>query len=142
MNEPENIKTIFSYKTIAVVGLSPKPGRPSNNVSSYMKNAGYIIIPVNPGHSEILGEKCYPTLKDIPVPVDVVNVFRRSEYMLPIVKGAIEIGAKALWLQDGVINNEAADLAEKAGLLVVMDDCLHRQHMAQDDPDYAPHCLI
>lgn len=142
MNEPESIKTIFSYKTIAVVGLSPKPGRPSNNVSKYMKNAGYNIIPVNPGHSEILGEKCYPALKDIPNPVDVVNVFRKPEHVLPIAKAAIEIGAKALWLQDGVINNAAAELAEKAGLLVVMDDCLHRQHLALDNPDYAPHCML
>ena len=89
---------------------------------------GYKIIPVNPGHNEIAGIKCYPSLQDIEEPVDVVDVFRRSEYVVPIAKSAISIKAKALWLQDGVINNEAAELANNSGLIVVMDDCMLRRH--------------
>ena len=115
-------------KTIAVVGMSPKPERPSHYVSMYMKEQGYDIIPVNPGHDVIAGMKSYPYLLDIPNTIDVVDVFRRSEYVLPIAKSAVTVGAKALWLQDGVINEDGAALAEKAGLLVVMNDCMLRQH--------------
>ncbi len=115
-------------KTIAVVGMSPKPERPSHYVSMYMKEQGYDIIPVNPGHDVIAGMKSYPYLLDIPNTIDVVDVFRRSEYVLPIAKSAVTVGAKALWLQDGVINEDGAALAEKAGLLVVMDDCMLRRH--------------
>ena len=91
---------------------------------------------------KLLGEKSYPTLSDIPFDVDVVDIFRRPEHVIPITEAAIEIGAKAIWFQDGVINNEAAKLAEDAGLLVVMDDCMLRQHKAIGNPDYAPHCEI
>ncbi len=142
MNEPETIRRILQFKTIAVVGLSPKPERPSHRIATYLKSVGYKIIPVNPGCSEILGETCYPTLKDIPETVDVVDVFRRPEHVLPIVEAAVEIGARALWLQDGVVNETAAQKAEQAGLLVVMNDCLMRQHRAQQDPDYHPHCEL
>ena len=142
MNEKETIQKIFEMKTIAVVGLSPNEARPSYGVARYLQSVGYKIIPVNPGHPEILGEKSYPTLKDIPVEVDVVDVFRRPELVMPITEAAIEIGAKAIWFQDGVINEEAAKLAEDAGLLVVMDDCMLRQHQAIDDPTYSPHCEI
>ncbi len=128
MNEIETIQKIFTMKTIAVVGMSPKPERPSHYVALYLREQGYEIIPVNPGQTEIVGETCYPSLKDIPKPVDVVDVFRRSEHVLPIAQTAIEIGAKALWLQDHVINEEAAKLAENAGLLVVMNDCMLRRH--------------
>ncbi len=131
MNEKATIQKIFALKSIAVVGMSPKPERPSHYVSMYMQENGYTIIPVNPGHDEIAGLKSYPSLLDIPDPVDVVDVFRRREHVLPIAEAAIEIGAKALWLQDHVINEEAAQLAEDAGLLVVMNDCMlrrHRQH--------------
>ena len=128
MNDISTIKKIFELKTIAVVGMSPKPERPSHYVALYLKENGYDIIPVNPGHEEIAGLKSYPSLKDIPVAVDVVDVFRRSEFVKPIAKDAIRIGAKALWLQDGVINDEANKLAEDAGLMVVMDDCMLRQH--------------
>ncbi|SUZ48045.1 uncharacterized protein METZ01_LOCUS899 [marine metagenome] len=124
----DDIKEIFSMQTIAVVGMSPKPERPSHYVSMYMKEQGYNIIPVNPGHDEIAGIKCYPSLKEISEPVDVVDVFRRSEYILPIAESAINIKAKALWLQDGVINHEAAELANNSGLIVVMDDCMLRRH--------------
>ena len=142
MNEKETIQKILEMKTIAVVGLSPKEVRPSFGVAKYLQSEGYKIIPVNPGHPEILGEKSYPTLKDIPFKVDVVDVFRRSELVMPIAEAAIEIGAKAIWLQDFVINEEAAKKAEEAGLLVVMNDCMSRQRQAMDDPNYAPHCEI
>lgn len=116
-------------KVIAVVGLSDKPSRPSYDVSHYMQAHGYQIIPVNPSCTEILGEKCYPDLKSIPVPVDMVNVFRKSEDCLPVAKEAVAIGAKSLWLQLGVINQEACDYAESHGLNVVMDKCLKIEHM-------------
>ena len=128
MNSIEDINKIFQMKTIAVVGMSPKAERPSHYVSMYMKEQGYNIIPVNPGHNEIAGMKSFPSLLDIPQTIDVVDVFRRSEYVLPIAKSAVTVGAKALWLQDGVINEDGAKLAEKAGLLVVMNDCMLRQH--------------
>jgi len=115
-------------RTIAVVGMSHKPERPSNFVALYMQDQGYAIIPVNPGQKEIAGETCYPSLQAIPKQVDVVNVFRRAEYVLPIAEAAIEISAKALWLQDGVINKDAAKLAKEAGLLIVMNDCMLRRH--------------
>ena len=128
MNSLDNFNKIFSMQTIAVVGMSPKPERPSHYVSMYMKDQGYNIIPVNPGHNEIAGIKCYPSLSEISEPVDVVDVFRRSEFILPIAESAINIKAKALWLQDGVINHEAAELAKDSGLIVVMDDCMLRRH--------------
>ena len=128
MNEPETIDQIFKMKTVAVVGMSPKPERPSHYVGMYLKEQGYDIIPVNPGHKEIAGMTSYPSLLDIPVKVDVVDVFRRPEHAVPISEAAVEIGSKALWLQDGVINDEAARLAENASLLVVMNDCMLRRH--------------
>lgn len=128
MNEPDTIKNILKLKIIAVVGMSPKPERPSHYVSMYMKEHGYTIIPVNPGQTEIAGETCYPSLLEIPYKIDVVDVFRRPEHVLPIAELAVKISAKALWLQDDVINEEAAEIAERAGLLVVMNDCMLRQH--------------
>lgn len=128
MNSLEEIKKIFQLETIAVVGMSPKPERPSHYVAMYLEEHGYNIIPVNPGHNEIAGMKSYPSLLDIPQIIDVVDVFRRSEYVLPIAESAVTVGAKALWLQDGVINEDGAALAEKAGLLVVMNDCMLRRH--------------
>ena len=128
MNEPDTITNILKLKIIAVVGMSPKPERPSHYVSMYMKEHGYTIIPVNPGQTEIAGETCYPSLLEIPYKIDVVDVFRRPEHVLPIADLAVKISAKALWLQDDVINEEAAEIAERAGLLVVMNDCMLRQH--------------
>ena len=119
---------IFQMKTIAVVGMSPKPERPSHYVGIYLIESGYDVIPVNPGHKEIAGIATYPSLLDIPNKVDVVNVFRRSEHTLIIAEAAIEIGAKALWLQDGIYNKEAVQIAEDAGLLVVTNDCILRRH--------------
>ena len=115
-------------RTVAVVGLSPDPDRPSHNVAGYLKENGYIIIPVNPAAKEILGEKSYCDLASIPVPVDVVDIFRRSEEVLPIVREAIKKGAGAVWMQEGVINKEAADEARKAGLKVVMNKCMFKEH--------------
>ena len=115
-------------KTIAVVGMSPKPERPSHYVAMYMKEQGYNIIPVNPGHNEIAGMKSFPSLLDITQTIDVVDVFRRSEFVLPIAESAVTVGAKALWLQDGVINENGSALAQKAGLLVVVSDCMLRRH--------------
>ena len=128
MNNTQDIQKIFGMKSIAVVGMSPKPERPSHYVAMYLKKNGYTIYPVNPGHKVIAGLICYTNLLEIPVEVDIVDVFRRPEYVLPIAEATIEIGAKALWLQDGVINKEASQLAEEAGLLVVMNDCMLRQH--------------
>jgi len=121
-------KILKTYRKVAVVGLSPKPDRPSHRVASYLKGQGYRIIPVNTYEKEILGETCYPHLSSIPEPVDVVDIFRRSEAVLPIVEDAIKIGAKAVWMQEGVINEEAASLAKEAGLLVVMDRCMLKEH--------------
>ena len=115
-------------KTIAVVGMSPKPERPSHYVAMYMKEQGYNIIPINPGHNEIAGMKSFPSLLDIPQTIDVVDVFRRSEYVLPIAESAVTVGAKALWLQDGVIIENGSALAQKARLLVVVSDCMLRRH--------------
>ena len=132
MNEPETIDQIFKMKTVAVVGMSPKPERPSHYVGMYLKEQGYDIIPVNPGHKEIASMTSYSSLLDIPVKVAVVDVFRRPEHTVPISEAAVEIGAKALWLQDGVINDDAAKLAEDAGLLVVMNDCMLRRYSKQE----------
>ncbi len=132
MDEEEVISKILKEsKTIAVVGLSPEPGRPSHGVAAYLKGkAGYKIIPVNPAVPEVLGEKSYPDLKSIPVnvKVDVVDIFRRPEFVQQIVEDAIKIGAKAVWMQEGIINEEAAKRARDAGLIVVMDRCMMKEH--------------
>ncbi len=116
-------------KTIAVVGLSPKPQRPSHRVARYLMEAGYSIIPVNPGQDSVLGLTCYPNLRAIPSAVDMVDIFRRPEAVLPIVDDAIAIGAKFIWMQEGIVNGEAAAKAEEAGLVVVMDRCTKIDHM-------------
>ena len=115
-------------RTIAIVGLSPNPQRPSNEVARYLRAAGYTIIPVNPACDEVLGERCYASLREIPGPVDLVDVFRRAEDVMPIVEDAITIGARALWLQLGVVAPEAALRAAGAGLKVVMDRCTKIEH--------------
>ncbi len=119
---------LTTARTIALVGLSPKETRPSNMVARYLIEAGYTVIPVNPGQEKILGLDCYPDLASIPVPVDIVDIFRRSEDVPPIVAEAIAIGAKAIWMQEGVIHDESARTARAAGLVVVMDRCLKTVH--------------
>ena len=114
--------------TIAVVGLSSKRFRPSYGVSEYMQRAGYRIIPVNPQETEVLGEKCYARLEDIPESVDIVDIFRRSEYVPEIVEAAIRKGARAIWMQEGVVHEAAAEKAREAGLDVVMDRCILKEH--------------
>jgi predicted CoA-binding protein len=118
-----------SSRTVAVVGLSTDWARPSNIVARYLQFYGYQIIPINPNEKEILGEKCYPNLSVVPVPVDVVDVFRRSEDVIPVAEEAIKIKAKALWLQVGIINEAAAAMAISAGLQVVMDKCMRKELM-------------
>jgi predicted CoA-binding protein len=121
-------RILASARTIAVVGLSANPRRPSHGVARYLQRTGYRIIPVNPNLDAVLGERAYPSLRDIPQPVDVVDVFRRSEFVGPIVDDAIAIKAAAVWLQDGVIDEAAAARARASGLDVVMDDCMMRRH--------------
>ncbi len=128
MNTEHAIKQILAMKTIAVVGLSPKPGHPSNDVARYLLSQGYTIIPVNPGHETILGLQAYPSLKAIPEPVDVVDVFRRAELVAPVAEEAVAIGAKAFWLQLGIVNDEAVKIAEQGGLLAVQNRCLKIEH--------------
>ncbi|SVB98298.1 uncharacterized protein METZ01_LOCUS251152, partial [marine metagenome] len=122
------ISNIFDMKTIAVVGMSPKPERPSHYVSVYMSQNGYNIIPVNPGHNSIMGKTSYSSLLDIKENVDIVNVFRRSEYVLPIINDAVSIKAKAVWLQDGIISEEGEKIAKENEMLFIMNDCLLRRH--------------
>ena len=123
MITPDIIETqLTNSNTIAVIGLSPRPERPSHYVAKYLQEHGYRIIPVNPLLDNVLDTKCYPDLKSIPEPVDMVDIFRRSSLVGPIVEEAIEIGAKYIWMQDGVINDEAAERAVTAGLGVVMNN--------------------
>jgi predicted CoA-binding protein len=117
-----------TYRTIAVVGLSSKRFRPSYGVSEYMKSAGYRIIPVNPREREVLGEKCYASLEDVPDSLEIVNIFRRSEFVPEVVEAAIRKGARVVWMQEGVEHEGAAQRARAAGLDVVMDRCILKEH--------------
>ena len=130
INSPQAIRRILDEcKTIAVVGLSSNLMRPSNNVSEYMQRNGYRIIPVNPHETEVLGERAYPTLDAVLEKFDLVNVFRRSEEAGAVVDEAIRVGATAVWLQEGVVDRAAAQRAAAAGLLVVMDRCILKEHL-------------
>jgi uncharacterized protein len=130
INSPEVIDEILrETKTIAVIGLSSDPARPSNSVSQYMNACGYRIVPVNPNEPEVFGEKSYARLEDVPDSVDLVNIFRRSEEAGRHVDEAIRIGARGVWLQEGVIDEEAARRALQAGLSVVMDRCILKEHV-------------
>ena len=127
--DPRTIQsTLLSARTIAIVGLSKDPLRPSYFIAFYLKRHGYKIVPVNPRETEIFGERSYPSLREIPFPVDVVDVFRRPDAVPDIARGAVAIGAKALWLQFGVISPEGATIARDAGLQVVMDRCMKVEH--------------
>lgn len=131
-NDSAIAELLASSKTIAVVGLSSKTFRPSFGVSQYLQSAGYRVIPVNPNESSILGEKCYARLEDIPEKIDIVDIFRRSELVPEVVDAAIQIGARAVWMQEGVVDEPSAARARGAGLFVVMDLCiakeLHKMH--------------
>jgi len=121
-------KILRESKNIAVVGLSSNPMRPSYGVTEYMQGAGYWIIPVNPNETEVLGEKSYARLEDVPEKIDMVNVFRRAEDVAPVVKSAVRIGAKVVWMQTGIENEEAAEKARGAGLVVIEDACILVEH--------------
>ena len=120
-----------SARKIAVVGLSSSPLRPSHGVAAYMQSNGYQIIPVNPEISNVLGEKAYPSLLDIPEKIDIVNIFRRSEHVPPIVDQAIQLKVAAIWMQEGVVHDQAAEKARRAGIFVVMDRCILKEHHAR-----------
>ena len=132
MNQADAIHELLTRaRTIAVVGLSDSPLRPSHGVSAYMQSHGYKIIPVNPQISEALGETSYPSLLDVPEKIDIVDVFRRPEYVEEIVDQAIKLKVPAIWMQEGVINERAAEKARDAGMFVVMDRCILKEHRAR-----------
>ncbi|HJT70958.1 MAG TPA: CoA-binding protein [Terriglobales bacterium] len=118
-------------KTIAVVGLSDSPMRPSHGVSAYMQSQGYRIIPVNPNISQALGEKAYPSLLEVPEKIDIVDIFRRSQFVEEVVDQAIQLKVPAIWMQEGVINQRAAEKAQKNGIFVLMDTCILKEHRAR-----------
>lgn len=125
----KNIEQILKkYKHIAVVGLSQNKNKPSYGVAKYIQSQGYKIYPVNPKYDEILGEKCYPDLESIDHPIDIVDIFRRPEAVMPVVEEAIQINAKVVWMQLGIVNEAAAERALNAGLDVVMDHCIKVEH--------------
>lgn len=126
---PAEVREVLSTaRTVAVVGLSDKPDRDSYRVARYLKDHGYRVIPVNPALAEVLGEKAYPSVRDVPGPVDVVDIFRRPEAVPEIVDQAIEKGARAVWMQEGIAHNAAAEKARAAGLRVVMSKCMMKEH--------------
>ena len=128
MNDAQLKRILESTRTIASVGLSSNPDKPSYGVVAYLQSQGYRIIPVNPAVTEILGEKAYPDLRSVPDAIDVVQLFRRAEDVPPFVEQAIQIGAKVVWMQEGIVNEAAAQQARQAGLQVVMDHCMRAQH--------------
>jgi predicted CoA-binding protein len=128
---PEEIRAILrETKVVAVVGLSDRPDRASYQVAAYLQAAGYRVIPVNPAVSEVLGEKAYASLRDVPGPIDLVDVFRKSEAVPEVVEDAVAVGAKAVWMQEGVVHHAAAGRARAAGLRVVMNRCVLKEHAA------------
>jgi len=129
MNDDRTMRDILlSTKTIASVGLSSNKEKESYWIASYLKDQGYHVIPVNPTATEILGEKAYPDLESVPEKIDVVQVFRKPEDVMPVVEDAIKVGAKVVWMQEGIVNEEAALKAREAGLQVVMDACMRATH--------------
>jgi hypothetical protein len=125
------LEILKTSKTIAVVGLSSRRTRPSYGVAEYMQAAGYRIIPVNPNEVEVLGEKSYAQLEDCPARIDIVDIFRRSEYVPAIVESAIRVGARTVWMQEGVFHSAAAARAREAGLFVIEDSCILKEHMSR-----------
>ncbi len=131
------LELLQKYQTIAVVGLSSNPMRPSYAVTEYMQAAGYRIIPVNPNETEVLGEKSYARLEDVPEKIEIVNVFRRAEEVPPVVESAIRVGAKVIWMQLGIENEEGAEKARSAGLAVIEDACILVEHRLRGRPNPA-----
>jgi hypothetical protein len=129
VNDPDIKEILVQAKTIAVVGLSDSPLKPSNQVARYMQDAGYRIIPINPKYDKILGETCYPDLKSVPQPVDIVDIFRNPDHVLPIVEEAITLKPRVIWMQLGVVSEPAAKLARDHGIRVVMDRCIKIEHL-------------
>lgn len=129
-NLDEIPQLLKNASNIAIVGLSPKTARPSNMVARYLLDAGYTIYPVNPGQEEILGEKCYSSLLDIPDHIDIVNIFRKAEDVVPVVEQAVKLDCKCIWMQQGIINHDAAEIARHNGKVVVMDRCIKIDHAA------------
>jgi hypothetical protein len=123
-------RILREFRRVAVVGISDRPDRDSHRVAAYLQRVGYAIVPVNPNVRRVLGAECWPSLEAAPGPIEVVDVFRRSELVPPVVDAAILVGAKAVWMQDGVVDEAAAAKARAAGLLVVMDRCMLRDHAA------------
>lgn len=135
-SEVDTIRKILSEcRTIAVVGASSNPARASNHVAAYMKAQGYRVIPVNPNEQTVIGERAYPSLSVVPGSIDLVDIFRKSEEVLPVVQEAIVCGAKAVWMQEGVVNDAAAQLAREAGLAVVMDRCWLKEYAVRQRCD-------
>lgn len=126
--DEEIVKLLKSSKVIAIVGLSPKEDRPSNIVARYLKEKGYKIVPVNPGHDEILGEKSYKSLSEIPFEVDIVDVFRKPTEVVPIVQEAVKLKPKCIWLQLGIVNDEAKKIAEENNIFFIQDRCIKIEH--------------
>jgi len=122
-------KILTEYRTVAVVGASSNPDRPSYKVLKYLSEHGYTVIPINPNTAEVIGLQCYPDLTAIPMQVEVVDIFRSASDLMTTVDEAIKVGAKAVWMQEGIINEEAANKARQAGLLVVMDKCMKKEHV-------------
>lgn len=121
-NDPQAVRALLKEaKVIAVVGASDDPTRPSHGTAAYIRRVGYTMIPVNPTRREVLGETCYPSLREVPVKIDIVDIFRRAPDVPPIVEDAIAVGARAVWMQTGIVNEAAAKRAAEAGLVVVMD---------------------
>lgn len=128
---PDEMRSLLERcRTIAVVGLSPKPGRPSHFVSAEMQRFGYRIVPVRPATAEVLGERAYPSLREVPFAVDMVNLFRAPQHVGPIVDDCIALGIRALWLQEGVVNEAEALRAQAVGIAVVMDRCIYKDYLA------------
>lgn len=128
MQDKTTKELLQASKVIAMVGLSPDPAKPSNGVARYLKSKGYRVVPVNPGQESILGEKCYKSLSEITEQVDIVDIFMRAEKVLPVVEEAIKIKPKAIWLQLGIVNEEAKTVAEKNGIMFLMDKCVKQEH--------------
>jgi predicted CoA-binding protein len=125
----EIIELLRKCRTIAVVGISPKESRDSNKVAKYLMDQGYEVVPVNPGQREVLGKPCFRTLRDIPFPIDMADLFLNPTRVPSVVDQALEIGVHAIWMQEGVVHNEAAQKARKAGIPVVMNKCIKKEHM-------------